>query len=284
VANGAYVSNATPTPNLVDFTDPPGSIPANSLILKTDWTTRPTLINGKVVLVGNGVYGVVTALSDTKAGNPKLSWEYWDGQAWWKIQNLNDGTGNLQTTGLVTFCVPSGLQPTDVSGRTSHWIRARLVEGDYGKEKVTLKSTTSGTTTTQTVERDLSGITPPQLASIDLRYSVCCPVVPDFVITKDANAFRNQSEANTIDGATVEFFVPLTDTIRQAANVAAGETLPGANDRAIFLGFDQEIAAARSACCSSWTTARMTRPFRCGSMSFARRASNGSWPTTRRVG
>ena len=222
------------------------AVPATeSLILAAEWNPRPTLdVSGKVVLFANAMFGTVVALTNTKNGSPKLSWRTWDGQAWWKIKNLNDGTGNLQSTGAVTFCVPAGLQPTDVAGRTSHWIRARLVEGDYGKEKVTLHSTTNTTTgvTTQTVDRDLSGVTPPQLGSIDLTYKVCCAVAPDFVLTKDANAIRNQSEANRLDAAAVEFFVPLVDTIHGAAS--ASSTAPASEDPgpAIYLGFDSELA------------------------------------------
>src|SRR5262249_31971961 len=65
--------------------------------------------------------------------NPDLSWEYWDGNSWWQIKGINDGTLNFSQTGDVVFCVPRNLQASDVVGRTNLWVRARLVGGDYGQ-------------------------------------------------------------------------------------------------------------------------------------------------------
>jgi hypothetical protein len=223
------------------FQGPPaGAI--DKLILAEEWDPdhRPTLSGGQVSIVQNSLYGQPSTLEEPKTGNPTLSWEYWDGTAWWKIPGLVDGTNNLQSTGSVRFCVPEVLQPTDVAGRTSHWIRARLIGGDYGKEQVTIVSKTEGNppVTTQTVDRSLDAIKPPQMASVNLSYSVCCASWPDFVLTRDGNAVRDQSAANRTDGASVELFVPLSETIRRAA---AGTSTPHDLQRAVYLGFDGRL-------------------------------------------
>jgi hypothetical protein len=241
VANGVYLKGALPAPNQVLFPDPPaGAI--DKLILAEEWDPdhRPTLSGGQVSIVQNSLYGQPSTLEEPKTGNPTLSWEYWDGTAWWKIPGLVDGTNNLQSTGTVRFCVPESLQPTDVAGRTSHWIRARLIGGDYGKEQVTIVSKTEGNPpiTTQTVNRSLDAIKPPQMASVNLSYSVCCASWPDFVLTRDGNAVRDQSAANRTDGASVELFVPLSETIRRAA---AGTSTPQDLQRALYLGFDGRL-------------------------------------------
>ena len=64
---------------------------------------------------------------------PQLSWEYWDGDAWSRIESLDDQTGELTGVGeTVDFSVPEDLAKTTVAGHENHWIRCRLVGGRYG--------------------------------------------------------------------------------------------------------------------------------------------------------
>ena len=76
--------------------------------------------------------------SMTSSTNPELSWEYWNGTGWWKLVVTRDETLNLKMSGKLEFKVPPDLAATDWSGRTNYWIRARLVGGDYGREKVSV--------------------------------------------------------------------------------------------------------------------------------------------------
>ncbi|WIV66074.1 putative baseplate assembly protein [Natrialbaceae archaeon AArc-T1-2] len=64
--------------------------------------------------------------------DPRLSWEYFDGDGWNRIFDVEDGTNQFQRSGDVTFSVPSDLEPTSVAGHEHHWIRIRLIGGDYG--------------------------------------------------------------------------------------------------------------------------------------------------------
>ena len=158
------------------------------------------------------MYDAAQILSEPRSVNPELSWEYWDGTAWWTIKGLVDGTGNFLFSGKVAFCVPASLEPTDVVGRTSHWIRARLVGGDYGRESVAITSfpvpNTDPPETRQIMDRSLDEIVAPQIVSVNLYYSVCCASLPDFVLTKDGGAIRDQSNANRTREASLELFVP----------------------------------------------------------------------------
>jgi len=159
------------------------------------------------------------------SSNPELSWEYWNGSGWWKIVSITDGTANLKQSGDLAFNVPDDLKPTDVLGRQSHWIRARLIGGDYGRETFETKTVTTSTnplTQTQSVVVNTDNIRAPVVLTIGIRYSICVPVLPKHVLTFDSRSWREQSDANRTIGARVDAFVPIAERLRQmAANAAA---------------------------------------------------------------
>jgi hypothetical protein len=164
-------------------------------------------------------------LGDTTS-NPELSWEYWNGTGWWKLQ-VGDQTLHLKASGAVRFTVPDDAAATDWAGRTNHWIRARLVGGDYGSELVTVTTTPTGNTgeTQQTIERSTAGIRAPSVVRLHISYRVCRGMLPDFVLAQDSGSVRDQSDANRTPGATVEALVPLAVSLgRLSAPVA---TAPG---------------------------------------------------------
>ncbi|NOT62068.1 MAG: hypothetical protein HOP19_17785 [Acidobacteria bacterium] len=145
------------------------------------------------------------------SNNPELSWEYWNGTGWWKLPITLDETQHLKATGNVEFVVPSDIDASDWAGKTNHWIRARLIGGDYGKEKVTVKISPDGKE--QTVERSTEGIRPPSVLKLHLSYAVCREMPPTFVLTQDSGTYRDQSDANRTADAIVEAFVPLAVTL-----------------------------------------------------------------------
>ena len=235
----AYFAGAEPSRQTVLFVRTVGGVD-EYVVLDAPWTKVPEAdTGGNLPLVLNELYAAAREIpAPVRAVTARLSWEYWDGASWWVIPGVQDGTTHLRDTGVVRFCVPKELAPTDVAGRTNHWIRARLVEGDYGRERVTVKTDpVPGGGTTQTVERSSADIAAPQIVWVDVRYSVCCLSTPDHLVTKDGGAFLDRSVANRTAGATVEAFVPLRETIARAArrSTAAGtdETVP-----ALYLGFD----------------------------------------------
>jgi len=171
------------------------------------------------------------------AVNPTLSWEYWNGSSWWQLHPLlAEETNNLTRSGTVQFCLPDDLQQTDVAGRKNHWIRARLVDGDYGRTQYTTVSTTDPDTKTITTVSvpDTSSIQAPEINSLGLSYQVCCTVTPDYVITGDSGNFRDQTSANASANAGVEYFVPVAQML----------TVFGASDgrAALYVAFDTAIS------------------------------------------
>ena len=65
--------------------------------------------------------------------NPILSWEYWNGTSWRGIRVV-DTTNRFLTegTGRISFTCPDDIEKLEVNGEEKFWIRARLIDGDYG--------------------------------------------------------------------------------------------------------------------------------------------------------
>ncbi|MFO1207180.1 MAG: hypothetical protein U1E63_15900 [Burkholderiales bacterium] len=179
--------------------------------LSSPWTLSPAPDSGVEFLL-DAAAGLWTISLDPTAANPDLSWEYWNGAGWWKLIITRDETLRLKVSGKIEFKVPPDLAPTDWSGRTNHWIRARLVGGDYGREKVSVKTSKPDPkdgSTEQTIIRSTEDIHAPSVVKLTISYAICENVLPDFVLTKDSGSLRDQSDANRTGGAKVEAFVPL---------------------------------------------------------------------------
>ncbi|WP_167238647.1 hypothetical protein [Massilia genomosp. 1] len=204
---------------------------------------------------------------DTKA-NPELSWEYWNGAAWWKLSGLRDETLNLKRSGAIRFDMPDDLQPSDWAGTNNHWVRARLVGGDYGQPRTVVKTVTRPDgSTEQTVERFPDEAGAPQVLNLRVQYAAGQPVLPTYVLSADSGAVRDQSDANRTAGALVSMFThlasglpPSSDQAQAAAAgpacraacacdastlaPAAGQAAapPAAPQRALYLGFSAALA------------------------------------------
>lgn len=232
--------------SIIKFTDPHLNLQESRFVLEdkkrallsSPWSKKPA-----ITTIGFRVLAAFQApilRTPPRPRNPELSWEYWDGTGWWKITDTIDHTSNLVASGKVIFCVPSNLQPTDVVGRTNHWIRARLVGGDYGKESVKLTSRTDHNVTVQTIERSTDSIHPPSVMKLEVSYQVCCPVKPDFVVTADNGATRDQGDVNRVAAARVEHFVSLVEMLRKLDNLDDPVSVKGGGP-ALYLGFEREL-------------------------------------------
>jgi hypothetical protein len=193
------------------------------------WSALPT---GSTPFTLEALLSGWSSLIQDNSSNPTLAWEYWTGSGWWTLPLSAENTGNLKYSGQVSFTVPADIAATDVAGKTSHWVRARLVGGDYGKETVTVTSTTVGSTTTQTVDRNTTGIQPPHVLTMWVDYAFTTPQAPTYLVTFDSGSYRNQSAANAQSGAQVDLFTPLAATLAalgQSPSAAAGTGAAGAS-------------------------------------------------------
>lgn len=193
----------------------------------TAWLLAP---EGSVVHVGPNVHQLQLTLDpppwlrvgpDAPA-NPALSWEYWNGSAWWALDtgsssgnsdHFSDGTGHFQTNGCVRFKVPNDIKPTEVSGKPGHWIRSRLVGGDYGEAKISVITTPDGSGgTKQESKRDVSAIRAPYIVKLDIGYCANDTVLPESILVEDSLSFVDQTSANEA-GLPFDFFVPLSSAM-----------------------------------------------------------------------
>lgn len=205
------------------------------VVLGNHWQVKPPAVGGKVKFIVDGTVGAWIAQLGETTTNPELSWEYWNGKGWWTLDVTSDGTLALKKSGAVQFEVPADIASSDWAGKTNHWVRARLVGGDYGREKVTVTTQDRGNgKTEQTIDRTTEGIRPPSVASLRISYSVCDEVLPTFVLVRESGSMRDQSDANRTAGAKVEAFVPLALLLGRLS----AAPVPG---RAIYLGFDAPL-------------------------------------------
>ena len=174
----------------------------------TAWTTVPTA--GTAVVLGDGTIGAWSDRALERGyDNPELSWEFYDGQGWRRLEDgLVDGTRELATGGTLSFRVPGDLAPTEVGGREDLWIRARLVGGDYGRPKYVVTSTTDPTTntTTQSADIDTREMHPPEIVSIEARFVLDDRVAPECVLVRNNLAALDQTQASAADQARFALF------------------------------------------------------------------------------
>lgn len=269
-----FTETIDPDDVIVEFSDPDVSTSLHlpmidedgkdRLILEDTWLGRTPAVGSPVRFIHQLAIG--TTISPPTPRNPELSWEYWNGSGWWQIPGIEDRTRNLVKSEMVRFCVPEDLKPNEVAGRIGHWIRARLVGGDYGQETVRVETTLSGRTSTQIVVRDPSSIRAPFIYGLDVTYHLCSPVMPDRIITLDSGAYHDQTEINLAPNALVEIFTPLSDALKRALPAEkasdaptkccpdcaehatkAAQTPPPSSDtdgdtgKAIYLGFTEPL-------------------------------------------
>lgn len=205
------------------------------VVMAEEFTVDPP---GNPTFIADGTVGEWKRLLGDTSSNPELSWEYWNGTGWWKLDVKLDETLNLKSSGGVRFVVPDDIASGDWAGRTNFWIRARLIGGDYGKEQVTVitKSGPGNGEQTQTIERSSSGIRPPSVVQLRISYRLCKAVRPMFVLAQDSGSMRDQSEANKTASAVVEAFVPLARTLGRLTNPAVPDAIE--TGRALFIGLN----------------------------------------------
>jgi hypothetical protein len=165
--------------------------------------------------------------------NPELSWEYFDGEAWQKLENgFLDTTNHLSNSGKLRFIVPRALTTTEIGGKEAYWIRARLIGGDYGRPvyKVVSREETPAAEdeppiTTQTLVVDTSELNPPEILTIEATFSSPEGVLAEAVLVENNGDVLDQTQAATVPTATFELFQ------------GAAALDPDTDGRAVFAGF-----------------------------------------------
>ncbi len=201
------------------------------LLLEEPWTTIPTDNSATMLsplLVGDWSE---ESLANTEK-NPELSWEYYNGDGWRRLdEGFNDTTNHLAASGKICFCVPSDITPTEISGQEDYWIRARLVGGDYGRAKyvVTTENTNNSKITTQSITVDTTELRAPEILAIEACFEMTGTVAPQLVLTENNRAVVDQTQANSATSAQFELF--------QGAAAIDAKLESEEQGRALYLGF-----------------------------------------------
>lgn len=149
--------------------------------------------------------------------SPVLSWEYFDGEGWSQIPKLPDNPSqftDFKGDETVSFDVPPDLSKTTVAGHEGHWVRVRLVGGDYGQLRFEPDDTDDDGTPDRYEQKD-DDIVPPSFEDVRLQFSQTKP--PEHAVTKNNLGFES---------------VPTTEgTYRPFEPVPVEE-------QTLFLGFD----------------------------------------------
>lgn len=151
---------------------------------------------------------------------PELSWEYWNGNGWVRLQ-VDDKTSNLLFDGEITFQVPESIANTEVAGQDNFWIRARIVGGDYGRELFEVIHDPDPNKPDQIrIKKD--PIRPPLVKNLLISYSFGESIDPQICLTFNNLSYLDQTAANSTDDKNFAPFLSLPDT-----------------RPAVYFGFDQ---------------------------------------------
>ena len=158
--------------------------------------------------------------------NCVLSWEYFDGKRWRVLGkstpkgskttdsewNFVDTTMALLKSGVISFRVPTDIQPGDINGEDNFWIRARLEVGDYGLPGSYMLDADKW------VWRDERPLKPPSVKAIAVRYRADLQHLR-YVISY--NDFRHREHS---DEAKVEYqtFQPFSSVPDESASLYLG--------------------------------------------------------------
>jgi hypothetical protein len=149
-----------------------------------------------------------TGSGDGPDEDPRLSWEYWDGDAWSVLSIAEDDTNALRRTGpesTLSFQVPDDIDSTSVAGKDGVWIRARIVAGEYVRVRYVEDPETDSDE--EAFVRHVHG-EPPSFGSVSIEYHYGTDVRPTHLLPYNNREFGT----NLIDrSGSFRPFEPLPD-------------------------------------------------------------------------
>ena len=140
--------------------------------------------------------------------NPELSWEYFDGEGWRRLdRGFVDETDHFANSGEIRFRVPNNITPVDIGGNEDYWIRARLVGGDYGRAKyiVTERPEDNGVTS-QSIQVDTSDLNPPEILRIEAAFKLDASIPAQKILAENNLTILDQTQSSQVDGSQFAVF------------------------------------------------------------------------------
>lgn len=182
--------------------------PINWVFVDSD--TEVNTIKGVIDLITTESQQWTTEAFPDNTQNPELSWEYFDGKSWQKLEKNDflDFTDYLSRSGDIRFRVPDDLSPTEIAGKQDYWIRARLIGGDYGRPifRVITAPGDQEDESTQEIQVDTTQINAPRIISIEASFKLDAGPPPEHLLVQNNLDFRIQTQANREPNAEFELF------------------------------------------------------------------------------
>ena len=148
----------------------------------------------------------------------QVAWEYYDGRQWQRIGIVNpktieeslkgmdfdDSTYCFTRNGTVSFRIPEGMSKIKVSDQEAYFVRARIIQGDYGVPGMYMLD---GDKWAWFDERPLR---PPQLKSVRIKYEEASQT-PPCVLTYNDFRFEDVTAPLSEDLSVTQVFEPIPD-------------------------------------------------------------------------
>jgi hypothetical protein len=168
-------------------------------------------------LLGANIWLTLSGTKEVaKTGAPDVAWEVLDGKTGrWVRLTVGDGTEDLTNDGTVGFVMTAEPTICEIAGERRFWLRARLVDGDYGAD-ATMTVTDNELTVTK------ASWDPPSIGALSITYKLEAFSTPDMVVAR--NDFNISSNDFSISTPTTPPYVPFEVTAdrRPTLYLAAG--------------------------------------------------------------
>ncbi len=182
-----------------------------------------SLLEAIIPLAGTSVLSwkeyMITSENDI---NPILSWEFWNKKGWIFLR-LKDGTSNLLNSGTIVFDLPEEIEETEIAGQKNYWIRARIVNGDYGRMTFTVAEQMLVIEDTKIIEQKMTSsrerIRQPIIKSLKIGYTLGGKQYPEKCLTHNNLVYLDQTEVSKIPD---KFFKPFVQMDEKSLTIYLG--------------------------------------------------------------
>ncbi len=178
--------------------------------------------------------------------NISISWEYWNGSIW-QVLKMEDNTVLdfllPSSQGRIIFNRPDNMSPFEVNGAKGYWIRARLVNGSYGWDRI--ESYDGGK-----FFKVVPTFSPPWFDSVKISYHLTEEAYPEYCLSNNNNEFRDVTAL--CQGKGFLPFLPIPDS-SPALYIGLNEPLLKGN-LSFYLSLVEEEQISASASEVIWST------------------------------
>lgn len=186
--------------------------------------------------------------------NILISWEYWNGSIW-QVLKMEDKDNTVldfklpSSKGYIKFNRPDDMSAFEVNGAKGYWIRARLVNGSYGWDKIESYSVGQ-----QTFFKVVPAFSPPWADSVKISYRLTEESCLEHCLSNNNNEFRDVTAL--CQGKGFRPFLPLPES-SPALYIGLNEPLLKGNLSFYFSLIEEEqiSSASSEVIWSTWTPA-----------------------------